>query len=66
MKKKLAMVLVAAVAVCGTLSGCGGTKDSKNMVYAVEAGSAGEEVANEKGFQTNAVASQADALMDHH
>ena len=54
MKKKLAMVLVAAVAVCGTLSGCGGTKDSKNMVYAVEAGSAGEEVANEKGFQTNA------------
>lgn len=64
MKKKLAMVLVAAVAVCGTLSGCGGTKDSKNMVYAVEAGSAGEEVANEKGFQTNAVASQADALME--
>lgn len=64
MKKKLAMVLVAGVAVCGTLSGCGGTKDSKNMVYAVEAGSAGEEVANEKGFQTNAVASQADALME--
>ena len=34
------------------------------MVYAVEAGSAGEAVAKEKGFQTNAVASQADALME--
>ena len=35
-----------------------------NLVYAVEAGSAGEEVANEKGFQVNSVASQADALME--
>ena len=64
MKKKLVTVLVAAVAVCGTLTGCGGAKDGKNMVYAVEAGSAGEAVAGEKGFQTNAVASQADALME--
>ena len=54
MKKKLVTVLVAAVAVCGTLTGCGGAKDGKNMVYAVEAGSAGEAVAGEKGFQTNA------------
>lgn len=64
MKKKLAMVLVAAIAVCGTLSGCGGAKDSKNMVYAVEAGSAGEAAAGEKGYQINSVASQADALME--
>ncbi|MDO4622853.1 MAG: transporter substrate-binding domain-containing protein, partial [Eubacteriales bacterium] len=35
-----------------------------DLVYAVEAGSAGEEAANEKGWQTNAVASQADALME--
>lgn len=34
------------------------------IVYAVEAGSAGEEVATEKGFQINSVASQADALME--
>ncbi len=64
MKKKLAVVLVTAMTVCGTLAGCGGAKDGKNMVYAVEAGSAGEAVAGEKGFQTNAVASQADALME--
>lgn len=63
MKKKVAAVLVA-VAVCGTLAGCGGAKSGKDMVYAVETGSAGEEAANEKGFQTNAVASQADALME--
>ncbi len=34
------------------------------MVYAVEAGSAGEEAAKEKGFQYNSVSSQADALME--
>lgn len=68
MKKRLVTVLVAAMAVCGTLSGCGGAKETAagagNQVYAVEAGSAGEAVAKEKGFQTNAVASQADALME--
>ncbi len=68
MKKKLAVVLVTAMAVCGTLAGCGDAKetaaDAGNRVYAVEAGSAGEAVAKEKGFQTNAVASQADALME--
>lgn len=34
------------------------------LVYAVEAGSAGEAAALEKGFLTNVVASQADALME--
>jgi polar amino acid transport system substrate-binding protein len=35
-----------------------------DLVYAVEAGSAGEAVAQEKGFKYNSVASQADALME--
>ena len=71
MKKKLAVVLVTAMTVCGTLAGCGGAKetaagaaDAGSMVYAVEAGSAGEDAANEKGYQTNVVASQADALIE--
>lgn len=38
--------------------------DSSSMVYAVEAGSAGEAAAIEKGYQYNSVASQADALME--
>ena len=38
--------------------------DDGNMIYAVEAGSAGEAAAQENGFQTNVVASQADALME--
>lgn len=36
----------------------------EDLVYAVEAGSAGEAAAEENGFQTNVVASQADALME--
>lgn len=35
-----------------------------DLVYAVEAGSAGEEAAQDNGFETNVVASQADALME--
>ena len=34
------------------------------MTYAVEAGSAGEAVAKEKGFNYNSVSSQADAFME--
>ncbi len=44
-----------------------GTTDeavNADLVYAVEAGSAGEAAANDNGFQTNVVASQADALME--
>lgn len=44
-----------------------GTTDeavNTDLVYAVEAGSAGEAAANDNGFQTNVVASQADALME--
>ena len=42
------------------------TTDTANtdLVYAVEAGSAGEAAAQDNGFQTNVVASQADALME--
>lgn len=35
-----------------------------DLVYAVEAGSAGEAAAKDNGFQVNVVASQADALME--
>ena len=65
MKKKLAVLLAAALTLgmtaCGASKGAGDT--GKSMVYAVEAGSAGEEAAKEKGFQYNSVSSQADALM---
>lgn len=64
MKKKFAMLLVLSTAICAVLSGCGNKTDSKDMVYAVEAGSAGEAAAQEKGYQMNSVASQADALME--
>ncbi len=64
MKKKVAMLLVLSTVMCTALAGCGNKEDSKNMVYAVEAGSAGEAVAQEKGYQMNSVASQADALME--
>jgi polar amino acid transport system substrate-binding protein len=40
------------------------TASGSDLVYAVEAGSAGEAAANDNGFQTNVVASQADALME--
>lgn len=65
MKKKIAWLLIAAMTM--GLAGCGSsatTTEDADMVYAVEAGSAGEEVANEKGFKINSVASQADALME--
>ena len=64
MKKKLAIMLAASMAMAGALSGCGGASGGGDLVYAVEAGSAGEEAANGNGFQTNVVASQADALME--
>ena len=69
MKKKLAVLLAAALTLgmtaCGASKGAGDTgKSEKGMVYAVEAGPAGEEAAKEKGFQYNSVSSQADALME--
>ena len=69
MKKKLAVLLAAALTLgmtaCGASKGAGDTgKSEKSMVYAVEAGSAGEAVAEEEGYNANSVASQADALME--
>lgn len=40
------------------------TDPAANLTYAVEAGSAGEAVAKEKGWNYNSVSSQADALME--
>lgn len=66
MKKKMALVLTLSLVMGMALTACGSkeTAGGGAMVYAVEAGSAGEAVAKEKGFEHNAVASQADALME--
>ena len=63
MKKKIALVLATVMTMGLALTACGGSDDGA-MVYAVEAGSAGEAVATENGYQMNSVASQADALME--
>ena len=77
MKKFLAMMLALVMAL--SLMACGNSQpaNDKNandadsdadtqteLTYAGEAGSAGEEVATEKGWKINSVASQADALME--
>ena len=67
MKKKLALMLALSMTAVSVLTGCGGDAQNNSgsgLVYAVEAGSAGEEAAKDNGFLTNAVASQADALME--
>ena len=76
MKKKFMKVLALALVAGMALTACGGgsnAKDNagagdadtaKDMVYAVEAGSAGEAAAQEQGLQYNSVASQGDALME--
>ena len=75
MKKFMAMLLALVMAL--SLAACGKkaddtSKDDANVddtatpeiTYAVEAGSAGEEVALANGFKTVSVNSQADALME--
>ena len=76
MKKMFALLLtlamVLALAACGEKAEApAASKDpapaeepAKTVVYAVEAGSAGEAVAQENGYEINSVASQADALME--
>ncbi len=61
MKKGLAMVLSVGMVMGMTMPAYAADAD---LVYAVEAGSAGEAAAEENGFQYNSVASQADALME--
>lgn len=63
MKKKIALILAAVMTMSFAFTACGGAEDGA-MVYAVEAGSAGEAAATENGFRMNSVASQADALME--
>ena len=68
--KVLALALVAGMAL--TARGGNDKQDAKQenngdnaaLTYAVEAGSAGEAVAQENQFKYNSVASQADALME--
>ena len=76
MKKLMAMLL--ALVMVMSLAACGEQKTNDNqgdtasddantpaeITYAVEAGSAGEEVANEMGWKITSVGSQADALME--
>jgi len=64
MKKTLSLLLVFAMGL--SLCACGAPKEKSaaEMVYAVEAGSAGEQAAEEAGYNMNSVASQADALME--
>ena len=66
MKRKIASLLLAGC-MAFSMCACGGkeaSSDADNRVYAVEAGSAGEAAAKEKGFEYNSVSSQADALME--
>ena len=75
MKKFLAMMLALVMALslvaCGNQAAPDANGDAQTsddtqteLTYAVEAGSAGEEVANEKGWKINSVGSQADSLME--
>ena len=73
MKKFLAMMLALVIALslvaCGNQAAPDANTDDNSdtpaeVTYAVEAGSAGEEVATEKGWKINSVGSQADALME--
>lgn len=71
MKKKIAMIMLLMFGLT-MFTACGGGNDAaqqqqeqpKELVYAVEAGSAGEAVALENGWKTNAVSAQSDALME--
>lgn len=67
MKKKLVVALALTLGLGTMLTGCGtketGSQDTEK-VYAVEAGSAGEEAAVANNYSYNSVASQADALME--
>lgn len=67
MKRKIASLLVGCMmlgmAACGSQA-ASSDKAPEDKVYAVEAGSAGEAAAKDKGYQYNSVSSQADALME--
>lgn len=60
----LAVVMIFSMTACGGKAENAGAGDEAAMVYAVEAGSAGEAVATELGWEINSVNAQADALME--
>ena len=65
----LALVMALSLVACGNQAAPDANTDDNSdtpaeVTYAVEAGSAGEEVATEKGWKINSVGSQADALME--
>lgn len=62
MKKTLSMIL--ALTMVFGFAACGGSGDSTDKTYAVEAGSAGEAVATENGWTVNSVIDQSTALME--
>ena len=74
--RKKIWAAVLALAMMGSLAACGGSNNGgndtpsdgdtadKEIVYAVEAGSAGEAIAQENGYTYNSVSSQADTLME--
>ena len=64
--KKMTRVLALGLATMMllALAACGGKDKVGDLTYAVEKGSAGEEIAVEKGYKYNAVASQADTLLE--
>lgn len=59
----LALAMMGSLAACGS-GGQTGSDNETDLTYAVEAGSAGEEIATANGYQYTAVSSQADALME--
>ena len=68
MKKILAIVLaltmIFALCACGAKEEAPAADDNAALVYAVEAGSAGEAVAQENGWEINSVDTQSKALME--
>jgi len=62
----LALVMVLSLAACGKKeeAPAPAPEQEKTMTYAVEAGSAGEAVALENGFEVVSVDTQAKALME--
>ena len=62
----MALAMLGSLAACGNNNNATPSDDNSasNTVYAVEAGSAGEAIAQENGYEYNSVSSQADALME--
>ena len=63
----LSLSMAVSLAACSNNANAPGSAENNqaaDMVYAVEAGSAGEAIAKENGYTYNSVSSQADALME--